>query len=169
MREQYRRHLRRLPAGCAGGGAVSGTFRCTIPGDPRGKGSVRVSRWGAYKDEATDTYMGVVMTFCRTAMAASGQREPMTGPLAVEIDAWLRRPDRLIPRVGPRIRKAQPPSEAFPACAKPDADNVAKLILDALTQAGVIADDKAVWSLSVKKRWVAVGGEVGVDVRVDAG
>jgi Holliday junction resolvase RusA-like endonuclease len=128
------------------------TMSFTIPGDPFGKGSVRVGRFGAFKDKKTDDYMTRAII---AAQVAWGGKAPMDGPVSVRIDAYLRRPKYLIPN--PQSRKPQPPTEAFPSTKKPDVDNIAKGILDALTQAGVITDDSNVVRLAVEKWWQGNG------------
>ena len=137
-------------------------YRCSIPGDPRGKGSVRVGRGFAYKDAATENYMGTCIVFMRAARTGPA----LPGPLAVTIDAYIRRPKSLIPKV--KSRTPQPPAVAFPCTAKPDADNICKILLDSLTQAGVIVDDKGVSSLTIRKWYVAIGDSPGVVVAVTA-
>ena len=127
------------------------TYTATIPGDPRGKGSVRVGRHGAYKDAATESYM----RGCILSLRAARTGPMIASPCAIDIVAYLRRPARLVPN--PRARTPQAPAWAFPAPTKPDADNVAKAILDALTQAGVISDDCRCVDLRVRKMYVGVG------------
>lgn len=43
--------------------------------------------------------------------------------------------------------------EQEPHCAKPDVDNVCKIILDAIVRAGVLADDRVVACVDAKKVW----------------
>lgn len=137
------------------------SFYAFVPGDPHGKGSVRVGKWGAYKDEKTETYMGVAITVMRAAKTEA----PMSGPLSVDIAVWCRRPKTLVPK-GPRQRN--PPSSAPVWCVtKPDLDNVAKTLLDCLVQSGVIEDDKSIVRLTMTKRYVALDAALGcVDVGV---
>ena len=137
-------------------------FFCTIPGDPRGKGSVRVYNRHAVKDAKTESYMGRAIFAMTEARAGTPTRD---GVFDVEINAYLRRPASLIPKA--RARTEQPPAGAFPAWCKPDADNIAKIILDCLTQSGVINDDKRVAVLVVRKWWAPVDGDVRVDVVVE--
>ena len=139
-------------------------FRCTIPGDPRGKGSVRVTRWGAHKDEKTEVYMGVAIMVCRAAMAG---RPAIDVPVVVTIRAFVRRPESLIPKTGPRVRTAQPPGGSFPAPVKPDADNIAKIVLDSVVQAGVLRDDTLATTITVVKRYVPIGESPRVDVEIE--
>jgi Holliday junction resolvase RusA-like endonuclease len=57
-----------------------------------------------------------------------------------------------------------------PHTHKPDADNLAKLVMDALVDGGLwVGDDSRVADLTVRKRWCAAGEEgVSVSVYVDA-
>lgn len=135
-------------------------FSCTIPGDPRGKGSVRVLNGHGVKDEKTAEYMGRCILFMRQ----NHQGGSITGCLAMTMDVYLRRPEKLVPRVGPRIRTPQPPPHAFPAPCLPDVDNVSKAICDALTQAGVIEDDKLIVCAVIHKWYAAVGDSPRVEV-----
>ena len=94
-------------------------------------------------------------------------RPTITVPTAITLECYLPRPKYLVPK--PRARTPQPPSTAFPAPCKPDADNLAKCLLDSLVQAGVIVDDCRCTWLLVTKWYVAVDGpdrEPGVSVTV---
>lgn len=136
-------------------------FCCTIPGDPRGKGSVRVGPNGhAYKDDKTEAYMSLCILYARR----SHHGAPLSGCLAMTMDVYLRRPAPLVPKVGPRVRTEQPPGGAFLAMCKPDTSNVLKAVEDALTQAGVIEDDKLIASHVLHKWYVAVGDSPRVEV-----
>lgn len=139
-------------------------FSCTIPGDPRGKGSVRVYNGHGVKDEATEVYMSTAILFMRQ----NHHGAPLSGCLAMTMDVYLRRPEKLVPKVGPRIRAPQPPAHAFPAPAKPDTSNVLKAVEDALTQAGVIVDDKVITMHVLGKYYVAVGDSPRVEVTLSA-
>jgi Holliday junction resolvase RusA-like endonuclease len=46
-----------------------------------------------------------------------------------------------------------------PHTIRPDGDNLAKLVLDAVVRAGLLADDGLVASLTVSKLWVEPGSE----------
>ena len=136
-------------------------FACTIPGDPRGKGSVRVGPNGhAYKDDKTEAYMGLCILYARR----NHHGAPLSGCLAMTMDVYLRRPAHLVPKVGPRVRAPQPPAHAFPAPAKPDTSNVLKAVEDSLKQAGVIVDDAKITGHGLGKWYVAVGDSPRVEV-----
>ena len=57
-----------------------------------------------------------------------------------------------------------------PHTHKPDADNLAKLVMDALVDGGLwVGDDSRVADLTVRKRWCKSGSEgVAVSIYVDA-
>lgn len=138
------------------------SFAVVIPGDPRGKGSVRVGRWGAYKDEKTENYMAT----CILAMREErGDAPPIAEPTKVIIAAFVARPQALVPKAKSRVE--QPPAVSFYAPVKPDLDNLSKAICDALTQAGVIVDDARVVDLRMSKNYVPVGVAPYVAVRVE--
>lgn len=137
-------------------------FHAHVPGDPRGKGSVRVFNGRAMKDEKTAEYMTRAILCFRASPGFPSS--PIAEPVDIEIRAYIERPKRLVPN--PRARKEQPPEFAFPAPCKPDSDNLAKALLDALTQAGVIVDDCRCVDLHVRKFYAAVGAAPGVEVIV---
>lgn len=127
-------------------------FTATIPGDPRGKGSVRIYGGHAMKDAKTAEYMTrAILAF----QAAAGGWTRLDGPWWVDLRVFVDRPARLIPKA--KARTPQPPAGEFVAPCKPDVDNIAKAVLDALVQAGIVVDDKACVSLRARKFYVAVG------------
>mgnify|MGYP003150420453 CR=1 FL=1 len=72
---------------------------------------------------------------------------PILGHIFVDLQLFFKRPKRL-------CRKKDPAGEMWHV-SKPDCDNVAKAVLDAISQWGGISDDKSVVYLSVSKKWVA--------------
>lgn len=83
-------------------------------------------------------------------------KSPLTGPVLVAIDFAMPRPKSL-------MRKCDPAGEVW-CVKKPDADNLAKAVLDALTQAGWWVDDAQVARLIVNKRYHAKNARPGADV-----
>lgn len=78
--------------------------------------------------------------------------EPLTGPLSVTIIAYCR-----IPSSWSKKKVAEAVDNAVYPTGKPDADNLAKLVLDALN--GVFyLDDKQVVDLFVRKRYMPIPG-----------
>jgi Holliday junction resolvase RusA-like endonuclease len=144
-------------------------MRFTVPGPPHGKGRPRfVARGGrvrTYTDEATAAYEDRVALHARTAM---GLARPLEGPVRVEIVAYRARPKAPGPShecragvVGERLARR------VPCTAKPDADNVAKSVLDGCSLAGLWRDDCQVADLRVLTVWCADGELPRTDVAVE--
>ena len=100
----------------------------------------------------------------RAAIVAAGERHkpaaPLEGPLRVSVRFYFKRPQRL-------LRKKDPVDRIWHV-AKPDGDNLAKAVLDALTDAGWWGDDCQVCLLAAEKFYVNKGGEPGAVVLVQA-
>lgn len=78
------------------------------------------------------------------------------GAYVVHIVAWFGRPARL-------KRAKDRNTGELRHLGKPDVDNVAKLVLDAATRAGVWRDDALVHTLLVQRMYLALDGE-GVEI-----
>ena len=109
-----------------------------VLGKVRGKGRPRFARGGhAYTPKTTRDYERAI----REAFENAPERppEPFSGPIAVCIMTY-----RQLPKSTPKSVSSEPDTH------KPDIDNVAKVVLDALN--GVAwADDSQVVSLTVSK------------------
>lgn len=84
------------------------------------------------------------------------------GACEVEIRFYMPRPQRLLRRTSP--------AQAIPYTAQRanDADNLAKAVLDAITDAGVWRDDGQVYDLRVVRMYHAIGASPGAVVRIKA-
>lgn len=112
--------------------------------DPRSKRT--------YKDGKMASYLGVVIYAARAALAeAPGW--PCTGETLylVRLRIEVARPAG---GTGPSFL-----SKCVPANGKPDVDNVAKLILDGMADAGVYPGDSLVFRLEVERYWAPIGDE----------
>ena len=104
-------------------------------GQPRARAFIRrgCNHAGVYDPGTADDWKSCVYLAARQAMQAAGFTGWAAGiPLVLSIAYRLPRPKRLKDRTG------------VPHTGKPDLDNLAKAVLDALTQAGVWADDAQV-------------------------
>lgn len=117
----------------------------TISGEPRGKGRPRFTRCGKpYTDDKTKTYEQLV----QHAFAAAGGKHTLQ-PVYVRITAY-----HGVPKSWNKRIRALALADDLPATRKPDADNIAKIILDALN--GVAwKDDTQVVQLEVSKAFHA--------------
>ena len=126
--------------------------------EPIGKGRPRVTRQGrAYTPKATRDWEQAAAAVLACAWAGAG---PIDTPCEVLIRAYKRRPKH--------YRKSGAGAGPLWAPKKPDIDNVAKAVLDALTLAGVWTDDALVCRLLVEKLECAHGVEPCVEVVVSA-
>ncbi len=133
-------------------------FRFTVPGEPMGKGRPRVVRRGGftqtYTPEKTASYENLV----KLEFQRQGGRMMKDGPVYLSIQAWYGIPKS----VSKRKREAMIGGLIWPT-KKPDCDNVAKIIADALNGLAW-RDDSQVVSLHVCKRF---GETPGVRVQME--
>ena len=114
----------------------------TVPGVPQGKGRPRVTRNGTFTPKKTRDYEKKVRD---CYIAQGGQMFPADTPLFASITAIFPIPSSL-------SKKRRALFNGKRHCKKPDADNVAKAILDALNGVAY-RDDSAVSSLIVGKSY----------------
>ena len=120
----------------------------TIFGEPCPKGSPRVTKAGrTYPHKKSSDY---IRNVAGQLEARWMSQPPLEGPLSVKAVVVLSRPKRLLRKKDPsgRVRHDR----------KPDIDNFAKSVLDAVTKAGVWVDDGQVCDLNMTK-WYAAKGE----------
>lgn len=115
----------------------------TVPGNPKGKGRPRVTRFGTYTPKATKDYEKLVKQSYLSA--GNPVRETSDKPLSVHINAVFGVPKsyskkKTLAMLGTHHTK------------KPDADNIAKAILDALNGVA-FPDDSAISVLYVNKTY----------------
>lgn len=133
-------------------------IRFEAPGQPVGKGRPRFTSAGRlYTPKATLDYEDLVRTCFQ---AASGQQEPVRGIVNVTIEARYK-----IPNSWPKWKKNEAALGRILPTVKPDVDNIAKIILDALNGVAY-EDDKNVTSLRIDKRYSNASG-VTVTIETD--
>lgn len=121
-------------------------------GKARPRVCVRGGRPHAYTPQKTKSFENAVRLFAQTAMRG---RPPTDAPVSVSVLAILEPPKSW-------SKKRRADAVGRPHTQKPDADNIAKAILDAVN--GVcFVDDKQVASVSIEKIW---GNAPGVSVKV---
>jgi Holliday junction resolvase RusA-like endonuclease len=117
-----------------------------IRGTPQPQGAIRSLGKGRPSIHANAErllpWREVVQHACELAMAASTTATwPITGPVAVELTFTVRKPTS-----APKTRRIWPTT-------RPDIDKLARAILDALTNAGVLRDDSQVTTLIAHKAY----------------
>jgi Holliday junction resolvase RusA-like endonuclease len=115
-----------------------------IKGVPVAKGRPRLSKWGAYTPEATKM---AERNLQAQAILFKRPEKPCVAPVCVEIEFYI-----AIPMSdSKRVRERKLSGQELPA-KKPDIDNLAKLVLDALN--GVYwQDDNQIVQLSLSKQY----------------
>ena len=124
------------------------TISFTIPGHPKGQPRARFARMGKFV-RTYDTKEAVSRKQEIAAYAMQAGVKPFGGPVMVEIWAEMPRPQRLC--------RKRDPQGVLPAMCKPDCDNIAKSVCDALIGVAY-PDDAAVVDQSVHKFYHKVGG-----------
>ena len=104
-------------------------------GQPRPRAFVRNGHASVYDSATAEGWKGSVALAARSHLPIF----PIDSPVRVAMTFFLPRPARLL--------RAKDPEGTIPHTANADADNLAKAILDALTQIGMWRDDSYVGSL----------------------
>lgn len=128
----------------------------TIPGEPRGKGRPRATRFGKgvrlYTDAKTASYEGLIAYAAQQALAG---REPLDGPLVVTVLVRLAPPAS----ASKKARAAMLAGE-IPPTKKPDLDNIVKAVLDGCNGVAFRDDALVCWINAGKVYAPAAGVDV---------
>jgi Holliday junction resolvase RusA-like endonuclease len=128
-----------------------------IDGQPIGKGRPRFSRAGhAYTPQPTRSWEEHAAWIFRAAIGGKQYNQP----LRLNVTAYFKRPQRL-------MRKKSPANRVHHT-AKPDADNVLKIVCDALVKAGVVKDDALINQQVCTKYYAAKNAPPEVVVMLDS-
>lgn len=134
------------------------TIEFTVDGSPHGKGRPRFRRFGnfvkTYTDAKTKSYETLVK---EAAIKAMENRQPIEGP--VKLDLIIRLP---VPKSYPKKRSEACLNGSEWPTKKPDWDNVAKSVADAMNDIVFLDDTQIVIARVVK----VYATEAGVDVKV---
>lgn len=87
---------------------------------------------------------------------ARGSVPPIEGPVGISVVFLMPRPKYLLKRTSPTGRVAH--------TGKPDADNMLKAVMDALTQIGVWRDDAQITDSTIVKRYTAINEQPGAEI-----
>jgi Holliday junction resolvase RusA-like endonuclease len=120
-------------------------IRFEIPGKPRGKGRPRFGRARVYTDDKTAQYERAIRYGFMEAAPGLQHGTKHHGAVRVSILAEF-----APPRGGKAAKATIVGSEPMPYLHAPDADNIAKAVLDGLNGAA-FADDRQVYRVDVCK------------------
>jgi len=124
-------------------------FEFSIFCEPKGKARVRFTKLGRpYTPKDTRDYEEYIRYCFASAYPVA---EPLDTPVNITVVAYLG-----IPKSYSKRRVEDCFNGVEPPCKKPDIDNIAKAILDALRHVA-FADDKQVILMKVVKAWHYVG------------
>lgn len=130
---------------------------------PRPRACVRGNHASVYDAGTANDWKYSV---ARTARENAPEK-PLSGPVALFITVYLPRPKSHFysgKKRGGELREGAP----IYCAKKPDVDNYAKAIMDALTDSGVIwMDDAQVCFLQTTKQYANTPDEIGARVRID--
>lgn len=130
-------------------------IKFTIPGTPQGKARVRVTRWGAYTPEKTVLYENLIKLIYQNKYKKIFFKNKE--PLKMIIYAYF----EPVKSTSKKLRQQMLGGLVYPT-KKPDGDNIAKAICDALNNVAY-ADDTQVVDLRVVKEY---SEESRVEVRI---
>lgn len=120
----------------------------TPKGQPRARACVRGNRAGVYDPGTANDWKSEIKMQARNKMIG---HDLFTGPVELFVSCRMPRPKSHFKR---NILRENAPSWVE---KKPDVDNFAKAVMDALTNAQVWSDDKQVARLIVEKRYLKPG------------
>lgn len=139
------------------------TIAFFVSGHPKGQPRARsfaFKKAGKYTSRMYDPGTAEGWKSCVAAEAMSHRPAmPYDEPLVVMLDFYLPRPKSMC--------RKKDPQGPIPCTAKPDADNLAKAVMDALTQIGMWRDDAVVVELIVRKHYHAIGSRPGCEIFIN--
>lgn len=114
----------------------------TVQGEPQGKARPRVTRYGVYTPKKTVEYEKAI----KNAFLSAGGRRTES-PVKVSIIAYYK-----IPKSASKAKSAAMNAGEIMPTKKPDLDNIAKCVCDALNGVAYEDDVQVCW-LKVSKRY----------------
>lgn len=130
-------------------------------GQPRPRACIRGRRAGVYDPGTADTWKRQVKAAAKPYIDAQGK---LTGPVAVRLSFFMPRPmAHWCIRGGTRSNELSTKAPVFHT-SKPDCDNLAKAVLDALTNCKLWDDDNQVAALQIDKVYSNQRGFAGCEI-----
>jgi Holliday junction resolvase RusA-like endonuclease len=123
---------------------------------PRPRAASRGGRAVVYDAGTADGWKRAV----EMAVRPYGAGNPVSGALALSVHIYLPRPARLCRR--------SVPARSLPHTSRPDADNLLKAVMDAITTAGIWQDDAQVAVVMAGKHYAAIDGRTGAQITLAA-
>ena len=116
-----------------------------VPGEPKGKGRPRFAQGHAYTPQTTRDYENAIQTAYR--IQCGNYKFPDNANLKLEIWAYFK-----VPKSARTAEKYAMMNDEIMPTKKPDADNILKIVADALNGIAY-SDDKQIIEMHVSKRY----------------
>lgn len=128
-----------------------------VHGEPKGQPRPRAfAMKGKARMYDPGTAEGWKASVAHAITTARGDQPPMDGAVCLRATFIMPRPKYL-------LKRSSPPGR-LPHTSKPDADNLLKAVMDAMTQIGVWRDDAQVSETLVLKRYAAISEVPGAEI-----
>lgn len=127
-----------------------------IEGQPVAKGRPRFYGGHAVTPAKTVRWEQAAALQLRAAVGGKQYDQPMK----LHVTAYFQRPKRLLTRKASENR--------IHHTAKPDSDNILKIVCDALVMAGVVRDDSVINHMAITKYYAAKGAPAEVCILLDS-
>lgn len=118
-----------------------------VPGPPKGKARVKVTKFGNFTPEGTLLYENFIKTCFLEAYGKTGVMYPDKEPVSICINAFFG-----IPNSASKKKAALMASNEILPTKKPDIDNIGKVVADALNGIAY-KDDTQIVDLHIQKRY----------------
>lgn len=128
-------------------------------GQPRARACIRGKHAGVYDPGTANAWKHAVADAWREVCRAESV-EPLASAVALSLTFHFRRPASHLRKDG-----SLKPSAPVHHTSKPDADNLAKAVMDELTRLGAWTDDKLVCRLVVERKWAALLPGCSISIR----
>ena len=134
-------------------------WKCTIPLEPMGKQRPRLAKAGKFARAYTPPKTAQWEKDASVVLRAGWRGAPLDSACTVRLVAYRKR----------TIYMSAKCRQHLTLCiSKIDVDNIAKIVMDSLVKARVLADDNLVVELVALKRWAEPGQPGRVEVEVCA-
>lgn len=120
------------------------TKHCLVMGEPKGKGRPRFAQGHAYTPQATRDYEKLIQAEYKRQC---GDRFPDDSYIKLQIIAHF-----AVPKSAKKAEKIAMLNDEIMPTKKPDADNILKIVADALNGVAY-SDDKQIVEMRVEKRY----------------
>lgn len=132
----------------------------TIDGEPVSKGRPRFRVMGKFVQTYTPTKTKKAEEHIRKEIKKQFIRKPFNLPLVIELDFFFS-----IPKSYTKKQRKEIEDNYYHHTQKPDCDNLAKLVLDAMN--GLIyEDDKQVFALRITKKYAVDPRDARTEIRI---